>query len=94
MVDMALRKNRTEPCRESAATMKIPEQRLSRLSPLVHTVKIGVQRIGQLARGARTIDGLSSAIQVRPHLQDEMIPGVGMPFRTRAREREIFQVKR
>ena len=74
--------------------MKIPEQRLSRLSALVHAVQIGVQRIGQFARAAGRIERIGRTIEVRPHFQDEVIPCVSVPFRACAREREILQMKR
>ncbi len=64
------------------------------LTPLVHAVKIGVQGIGQLARGAGTIEASAARYRCWPHLEDEMIPCVSMPLRTGAREREIFQMKR
>ena len=74
--------------------MVIAEQRL----PLAFTVRkpeeIRVQRIRQIARAAAGIERVGGAIEERPLLEDEVLPGILVAGRAGAGKREIFEMKR
>ena len=79
---------------QAAAAVKISKQRSAFAVSLLQAEKIGVDRVGQLARAAARIDGVGRPIQDRTVLAHEMIPGGVVALGTGARERQILEVER
>ncbi len=92
-IDPSLRKDGTQPGRETAATVKIPEQRFTAFARTAHAVELGVQRIGDLTRGAGCVEGVCGAIEDGTVHRDKMLPRSLIADAACAREREIFEVK-
>ena len=55
--------------------MKVAEERLSRAFGIPQPVEVGVKRVGELPRAAPGLEGIGRAIENRPVLQHEVIPG-------------------
>ena len=82
-----MRKDSPEPRRQAAAAVEVPEQRPALALALTQPEQLGIQRVCRFARGSRPIDRVGGAIQNRPMLADEVLPGrfvaVGAPGRKR-----------
>ena len=74
--------------------MKIAEERSTFAVPLLQSEEIGVDRIGELARGAAGIHGVSRSVEDRAVLENEMIPRGLDSRRAGRRQRKILEVER
>lgn len=93
-VDMPLRQHRAQPGCETAPSVKVTKQRLSLAAEMLEPIKIGIQRVGQIACAACGIERIGRAIQHAPLLVHEVLPGPIVTRGTRTREREIAEVQR
>jgi hypothetical protein len=84
-IDVSLRQHRTQPRRQAAAALKVAKERL--------TVEIRVQGIGEIARTARWVQRVGGAVEDRPVLEDEALPGLLVPGRALPCELEIGGVR-
>ena len=74
--------------------MEILEVRLALAFQCSQSKQLGVQRVGYFARSTPWIDCIRCAVQHGAKFQDEMVPCYFQSFGTRAREREVLEVKR
>src|SRR5437867_1452061 len=85
-IDITLREDRSEPCGEAASPMEILEERSPLAAVVLESVQVRIQRIGELACAAAPIERIGRAIEQRPILEHEPIPGGLVSGRTAARQ--------
>ena len=73
--------------------MKIAEERLPLAATLAQSEEFRVQRVGQIASRAATVERVGGPIEVRSLFEDEVLPRPVVSGGARARQREVFEVK-
>ena len=91
-VDVTLREHGAQPRAQTAAAVKVLEQRPPLAAALDEAEQLAVQRVGQFARTAGGIDSVGRSIEHRTMLADEVLPRAFVPTRAGAGEREILQM--
>src|SRR5262245_44399334 len=84
-IDVSLRQHGAQPRRQTAAALKVSKERLA--------VEIRIQRIGEIARTARGVEGVGGTVEDRPVLEDEALPRLLVPGRALTRELEVRGVR-
>jgi len=91
-IDVTLREHGTQPRAQTAAAVKVLEERSALAAALGEAEEFAIQRVRQFPRTTGGIDGIRCSIQHRTMLTDEVLPGAFVPIRARAGERQIFQM--
>ena len=93
-IDVPLSEYGSQPRGETASPVEIPEQRSPLAVAFLHAIQVGVQSIGQVASATARIEGIGRAIEERPVLEDQALPGLLVSGGALARELEVGAVER
>jgi hypothetical protein len=74
--------------------VEVAEERASLALPFREAEQIAVQRVGQISGASCRVDGIRGAIEDRPVLAHEVLPGAFVSIRTGARQGKVFEVQR
>src|SRR6185436_16780308 len=79
--------------RKRAAPVEVSEKRLPFTIAFADAIEVGIERVGQLTRTDARSQGIGGAIQHRPVLADEVLPGAFVTNRASACERQIVEME-
>jgi hypothetical protein len=90
---VTLREHGAQPRREAAPAVILAQQRCAASFGNACAVEVGVDRVRQFPRAARSVERVGRPIQHGTEFLDEYVPRLFVAIRAPEREREIVEVK-